>query len=95
MEHESSGRRPPGPPPGPPPGRPSHASEKKKSESMKVEDILVLPGRSSRPQQIVVIVRGLPGSGKTYVSKLIKVHTLPSSPILSCQPKFLVVSMCI
>lgn len=40
---------------------------------LQVEDILCLPGRTTRPQQIVVIVRGLPGSGKTYVSKLLKV----------------------
>ena len=75
MDRDAFGRRrvPPGPPPGPPPGHPTQVPEKKKTEKVKVEDILVQPGRGARPQQIVVIVRGLPGSGKTYVSKLIKV----------------------
>ncbi|ESO90064.1 hypothetical protein LOTGIDRAFT_123812, partial [Lottia gigantea] len=43
-----------------------------KIETAKVEDLLIKPGRLSRPSLIVVIVRGLPGSGKTYVSKLIR-----------------------
>ena len=80
MEREGFGgprRVPPGPPPGPPPGHPSHMPPaEKKTEKVKIEDITVQPGRASRPQQIVVIVRGLPGSGKTYVSKLIKVCCL-------------------
>lgn len=38
-----------------------------------VDDLLCEPGRKSRGERIVVIVRGPPGSGKTYVSKLIKV----------------------
>ena len=42
-------------------------------ETVKVDDLLVPPGRKSRPSQIVVILRGLPGAGKTYVGKLIKV----------------------
>ena len=40
---------------------------------MKIDDLLLPPGRKHRPPQIVVILRGLPGSGKTYVGKLIKV----------------------
>lgn len=47
--------------------------------------MLCLPGRSNRPQQIVVIVRGLPGSGKTYVSKLIKVRKIKLMLIISLQ----------
>ena len=43
------------------------------SETVLVEDILVEPKRSSRPKQLVIILRGLPGSGKTYFAKLIKV----------------------
>lgn len=44
----------------------------KKVETLSVEDVLCNPGRKARPEHIVVIVRGLPGSGKTYVSKLLK-----------------------
>ncbi|GFS08763.1 YLP motif-containing protein 1, partial [Elysia marginata] len=42
------------------------------AEVKKVEDLLCSPGRQSRPPQLVVIIRGLPGSGKTYVSKLLR-----------------------
>ncbi|CAL1539083.1 unnamed protein product, partial [Lymnaea stagnalis] len=42
------------------------------SETVKIEDLLCPPVRESRPPQIVTIIRGLPGSGKTYVSKLIR-----------------------
>ncbi|XP_078482548.1 uncharacterized protein LOC100179562 [Ciona intestinalis] len=36
------------------------------------EDILCLPGRLSRPKKIAVLLRGLPGSGKTYVAKVLR-----------------------
>ncbi|XP_059156245.1 YLP motif-containing protein 1-like [Physella acuta] len=42
------------------------------AEIVKVEDLLCPPARESRPPHVVVIIRGLPGSGKTYVSKLIR-----------------------
>ena len=42
-------------------------------ETAMVDDLLVAPGRQSRPDHIVVIIRGPPGAGKTYVSKLLKV----------------------
>ena len=44
-----------------------------KVETVSIDDLLIPPGRKHRPPQIVVILRGLPGSGKTYVGKLIKV----------------------
>lgn len=44
----------------------------KKPETKNAEDILKLPGRSARPDRIVVIMRGLPGSGKSHVAKLIR-----------------------
>ncbi|XP_032883548.1 YLP motif-containing protein 1 isoform X2 [Amblyraja radiata] len=53
-------------PPHPPP------RVEKKPESKNVDDILKVPGRQSRPDRIVVIMRGLPGSGKTHVAKLIR-----------------------
>ena len=47
--------------------------EEKKFETVLVDDLLCRPGRLSRPDRLVVIVRGPPGAGKTYVSKLLKV----------------------
>ncbi|XP_040189117.1 YLP motif-containing protein 1 isoform X2 [Rana temporaria] len=52
------------PMPAPPP--------EKKPETKNVDDLLKKPGRESRPDRIVVIMRGLPGSGKTHVAKLIR-----------------------
>lgn len=43
-----------------------------KAELVSADDLLCKPGRDKRPPQVVVIIRGLPGSGKTYVSKLIR-----------------------
>ncbi|XP_043284226.1 uncharacterized protein ZAP3 [Venturia canescens] len=37
-----------------------------------IDDLLCLPGRQNRPPKIVVILRGPPGSGKSFVAKLIK-----------------------
>jgi len=42
-------------------------------EIVPVDDLLEPPRRYTRPDHIVVIIRGLPGAGKTYVSKLLKV----------------------
>ncbi|KAL1254433.1 hypothetical protein QQF64_016662 [Cirrhinus molitorella] len=44
----------------------------KKPETKNAEDILKAPGRLTRPDRIVVIMRGLPGSGKSHVAKLIR-----------------------
>lgn len=37
-----------------------------------IQDILNPPGRYNRPPRIVIILRGPPGSGKTFLAKLIK-----------------------
>nr|XP_026695911.1 YLP motif-containing protein 1 isoform X2 [Ciona intestinalis] len=56
------------------------------------EDILCLPGRLSRPKKIAVILRGLPGSGKTYVAKVLRdkenEHNI-SSRVLSLDDYFI------
>lgn len=39
-----------------------------------VDDLLCPPGRQNRPLKIAIILRGPPGSGKSFVAKLIKVH---------------------
>ncbi|XP_071268638.1 YLP motif-containing protein 1-like isoform X3 [Salvelinus alpinus] len=57
--------------PPPPPTAPPSRIEKK-PETKNVEDLLKLPGRDTRPERIVIIMRGLPGSGKSHVAKLIR-----------------------
>ncbi|XP_068629593.1 putative uncharacterized protein DDB_G0281733 isoform X2 [Battus philenor] len=37
-----------------------------------IDDLLEPPGREMRPEKIVIILRGLPGSGKSYLAKLIR-----------------------
>ena len=69
--------------PAPPP--PRH-TEPQRAETLMVDAILSNPGRVSRPDRIVIIIRGAPGSGKSYLSKLIKViniHTHNFSILLS------------
>ncbi len=66
--------QPPPPPPPPPPPQPP--VEEPKPETVLIEDLLKTPGRKSRPKKVVIILRGPPGSGKTYVAKLIKVTSL-------------------
>lgn len=46
-----------------------------------IETLLCPPGRLNRPSKIVIILRGLPGSGKSYVARLIKVCLLELSVI--------------
>ncbi|XP_059211800.1 YLP motif-containing protein 1 isoform X2 [Centropristis striata] len=64
-------RGPPSAPPLPPPPQPPPRVERK-PEIRNIDDILKPPGRSSRPERIVIIMRGLPGSGKSHVAKLIR-----------------------
>lgn len=40
--------------------------------TISIDDILLNPQRKTRPNRIVVIMRGIPGSGKTFLAKLIK-----------------------
>lgn len=47
--------------------------EEKRTETILIDDLLCQPGRQGRPDRLVVMVRGPPGSGKSYVSRLIKV----------------------
>jgi YLP motif-containing protein 1 len=51
------------------------------------------PGRSERPSHIVVILRGLPGSGKSHIAKLIREKELyygaPAPRLLSLDSYFL------
>ncbi|XP_013386557.1 YLP motif-containing protein 1 isoform X2 [Lingula anatina] len=51
---------------------PHSVRDEPKPETVNIIDILYNPGRKTRPANIVIILRGLPGSGKTYISKLIR-----------------------
>uniref|UniRef100_T1JXU4 YLP motif-containing protein 1 n=1 Tax=Tetranychus urticae TaxID=32264 RepID=T1JXU4_TETUR len=42
------------------------------SRMVSLEELLVPPTRDFRPKSIVIILRGLPGSGKTHLAKLIR-----------------------
>ncbi|XP_058611448.1 LOW QUALITY PROTEIN: YLP motif-containing protein 1 [Onychostoma macrolepis] len=64
--------RPPPPTSLPPSAPVAPPRVEKKPETKNAEDILKPPGRSARPDRIVVIMRGLPGSGKSHVAKLIR-----------------------
>ncbi|EFA01550.2 hypothetical protein TcasGA2_TC007111 [Tribolium castaneum] len=59
-----------------------------------IEDLISPPGRFKRPPRIVIILRGPPGSGKTFLAKLIKdkeVENGGSAPrILSLDDYFMV-----
>jgi len=37
-----------------------------------IADLIEAPGRFVRPPRLVIILRGLPGAGKTHVAKLIR-----------------------
>ncbi|XP_047997835.1 YLP motif-containing protein 1-like isoform X2 [Leguminivora glycinivorella] len=57
----------------------SKEQEKKNDQEKKgpkhvvmIDDILEPPGREIRPEKIVIILRGPPGSGKSYLAKLIR-----------------------
>ena len=43
-----------------------------RGEVVQVDDLINPPGRYMRPPKIVMIFRGLPGSGKSFVAKSIK-----------------------
>ena len=47
-------------------------SNKNMGEVVVVDDLIHLPGRYMRPPKVVIIFRGLPGSGKSFVAKNIK-----------------------
>ncbi|XP_030747239.1 YLP motif-containing protein 1-like isoform X2 [Sitophilus oryzae] len=85
-----------------PPSRPFSSSPEKKivepqavaPRNTTLEELINIPGRFNRPSKIVIILRGPPGSGKTYLAKLIKdreVENGGSAPrILSLDDYFMV-----
>ncbi|XP_011877955.1 PREDICTED: uncharacterized protein LOC105567597 isoform X2 [Vollenhovia emeryi] len=51
-----------------------------------VDDLLCPPGRQNRPPKIAIILRGPPGSGKSFVAKLIKDKEVEQG---GCPPRIL------
>ncbi|KAF5302169.1 hypothetical protein FQR65_LT08592 [Abscondita terminalis] len=65
-----------------------------KSNVLHIEDILSSPGRFTRPPRIVIILRGPPGSGKSFLAKLIKdkeVENGGSAPRILCLDDYFMV----
>ncbi|KAK4887026.1 hypothetical protein RN001_003297 [Aquatica leii] len=65
-----------------------------KSNVLLIEDILSPPGRFTRPPQIVIILRGPPGSGKSFLAKLIKdkeIENGGSAPRILCLDDYFMV----
>ena len=50
----------------------SSSSATPAAKEIKLGDLLIGPGRRTRPPRLCFILRGLPGSGKTHLAKLIK-----------------------
>eukprot|EP00124_Ichthyophonus_hoferi_P000205 Ihof_evm12s7 gene=Ihof_evmTU12s7 len=73
----------------PPPSEPERPPEPPSPAS----DLLRNPGRSKRPEKIVFVMRGLPGSGKSYCAQLVRAieleHSAPPPRILSIDDYFL------
>uniref|UniRef100_A0A182SXN4 YLP motif-containing protein 1 n=1 Tax=Anopheles maculatus TaxID=74869 RepID=A0A182SXN4_9DIPT len=63
------------------------------SRMVDIDDLLLPPGRFHRPPRICLLIRGLPGSGKSHLARLIKnkEQTFDQSPrVLSLDDYFLV-----
>jgi YLP motif-containing protein 1 len=55
--------------PSPPP---QQQSQPRRNKVVSYEDLTQPPGRFFRPPKLVIIMRGLPGSGKTHIARNIK-----------------------
>uniref|UniRef100_A0A182NQX4 YLP motif-containing protein 1 n=1 Tax=Anopheles dirus TaxID=7168 RepID=A0A182NQX4_9DIPT len=63
------------------------------SRMIEIDDLLLPPGRFGRPARICFLIRGLPGSGKSHLARLIKNKEQsfgPSPRVLSLDDYFLV-----
>lgn len=52
-----------------------------------IEDLLTRPGRAKRPKLIAVVIRGLPGSGKSLIARRLRdaeVDAGGSAPRIHC-----------
>jgi hypothetical protein len=57
-----------------------------KHKTISIEDLLKKP--DERPPKIVLIFRGLPGSGKSYLTNLIKVLNIGVWFLIFCEKNF-------
>lgn len=64
------------------------------NNTIPIDEILFKPGRLTRPKNIVIIIRGPPGSGKSHVAKLIKDKEVemggPTPRLLSIDDYFMI-----
>ena len=58
--------------PGPSPSVRDQRPSEPQGDILPIGDLIDAPGRFVRPPKFVIILRGLPGSGKTYVAKLVR-----------------------
>ncbi|ESN92425.1 hypothetical protein HELRODRAFT_115915 [Helobdella robusta] len=86
----------------PPPSSSSTSSQLKVAEEspavekVSIESLICKPGRKERPDRLVIIVRGLPGSGKTHLCKLIKEREVQeggSAPRMLCLDDYFMVEV--
>ena len=68
------------PPPPPPPMVPPPEAPEKPADVYQLDQMLSVPGRKEqqRLRNSLIIMRGPPGSGKSYIAKLIKVRNTSS-----------------
>ena len=66
---------PPPPLPPPPPAEPPPEAPEKPADVYQLDQMLSVPGRveQQRLRNTLIIIRGPPGAGKSYIAKLIKV----------------------
>ena len=50
----------------------SHQPKQPQGDRIAIDDLIQPPGRYARPPKMVIIFRGLPGAGKTFVAKHLK-----------------------
>lgn len=61
-----------------------------KSNITLIEDLLCPPGRFKRPTRLVIILRGPPGSGKSFLTKVIKDKEVIVYKLIFCMLVFLI-----
>jgi len=69
------------------PETPKPEPEPPKPKVLEAKEVFLKPGRESRPDRICVILRGLPGSGKTYVAR--KLRDIEKAAPDGLQPRIL------
>ena len=50
----------------------SQPAPEPQGDKVTIDDLIQPPGRYVRPPKLVIIFRGLPGAGKTFIAKYVK-----------------------